>query len=206
MPNDLRIALLVIGALLLLLSLLGVLLRRLPGAVRLLAGVAGIGLLAWALLPQLLALHAAMQSGPAGAGPDRTVNGTAAVTRPDLTFMAASAITDCHLPAEPAAPPDGTSATRDQMLAAQHAMKAYDAATTVFTVCVDAATRAVLTRYQNIAPASELRAASEFATKLHNRAVDHDQALADRFNRQLRTFLARQRPQHSDRNPLPPTS
>jgi hypothetical protein len=204
MPTDLRIGLLVIGALLLLGSLLSVALRRLPRTLRLLAGIGGIGLLAWALLPQLLALRAAMQSSTAGAGSDRTATGAAAVIRPDLTFIAASAITDCHLPPEPAAPPDGTSATRDQMLAAQRVMKAYDAATTAFTVCVDAATRAVMTRYQNVAPAAELRAVSEFGTKMHNSAVDRDQVLADRFNRQLRTFLAGQHPQHQ--NPLPPTS
>ncbi len=201
MPNALRIGLLVIGALLLLGSLLSAALRRLPRVLQLLAGIGGIVLLAWALLPQLLTLHPA-----GGAGPARTASGsTAAVVRPDLTFLAAAAITDCHLPAEPAAPPDGTSATRDQMLAAQRAMKAYDAATTAYTVCVDAATRSVLTRFQNVVPASELRAASAFGTKVHNSAVDRDQFLADRFNRQLRTFLARQRPQHSYQNPLPPT-
>jgi len=115
--------------------------------------------------------------------------------------MASSAFGDCGKPADPAAPPDGTSASKAQMLAAQQTMKAYDAGVTAYTTCVDAAASRIVTQYQGLVPVSEIDAVRLLDIKVHNGAVDQDTQLVGRFNRQLRIFLAKQHPYQS---PLPP--
>jgi hypothetical protein len=87
------------------------------------------------------------------------------------------------------------------MLAAQQAMKAYDAGVTAYTKCVDAATSRIANEYQGLVPASEIAAVRQLDITVHNNAVDQDTQLVGRFNQQLRIFLAKQRPAPS---PLPP--
>src|SRR5262249_16151934 len=126
---------------------------------------------------------------------------SAAKPRADLTLVASSAFTDCAKPADPAAPPDGTSASKAQMLAAQQTMKAYDAGVTAYTHCIDAATQTLLIHYQGYVPVSEIDSVKALGVKVHDAAVDQDTVLVGRFNQQLRIFLAKaQRPYQ---NPLP---
>jgi len=66
--------------------------------------------------------------------------------------------------------PDGTSATRDQMVAAQKAVKAYDTAVRQYTQCLE-------------------QAGDSGAQQ--NQAVTKDQQLADRFNTQLHAYEAK---------------
>ena len=46
------------------------------------------------------------------------------------------AFADCVAPPTPSDPPSGATATREEMVAAQSAIKTYDAAVAVFTDCV----------------------------------------------------------------------
>ena len=186
---NVRIGLLALGAALLLAALVMGLLKRGPRAASVLMAVCGAGLLAWGLAQQLLPpARPSIQSSKAAASANQGAG------RPDLTLVASSAFSDCNKPAEPATPPDGTSASREQMLSAQQAMKAYDAATTAYTECVDAAAQHIVEQYQDFVPAAEVRAVRELDVKVHNAAVDQDQVLVNRFNQQLRAFQAKQHP------------
>ena len=92
--------------------------------------------------------------------------------------MAAAA---CEAPS-PVAMPDGATATRDQMLAAQQQVRAYQAAMNEFVACID----------------SELegegeQAPEEFKSLMvsrHNAAVTEMEGVAAAFNEQLRAFRA----------------
>ena len=205
MPTEVRFGLLVAGAVLVL-AALATLALRVPRTLRVLLGLFGVGLLAWGITLQVLAPGSAKpiasSSTPARPTASPPGAGGAAATgpRPDLTLVVSSAFADCGMPADPAAPPDGTSASKAQMLAAQHTMKAYDARVTAYTHCVDATAQRVVAQYRGFAPDSELDAVSALATKVHNDAVSQDTELVGRFNQQLRIFLAKQRPY---RSPLP---
>ena len=217
MPTEVRFGLLVVGAVLVLAALASLALR-VPRTLRVLLGLFGIGLLAWGLTLQLLrpsspnavsspaaspAASSASTSttAPSPAAPASSSTPAAPPPRPDLTLLASSAFADCGKPADPAAPPDGTSASKAQMLAAQQAMKAYDAGVTAYTKCVDAAAARITNEYQGLVPVSEIAAVRQLDIKVHNDAVDQDTQLVGRFNKQLRIFLAKQRPSP---NPLPP--
>lgn len=225
MPTEVRIGLLVVGAVLVLAALASLALR-VPRTLRVLLALFGVGLLAWGVTLQILsppshnaaspaaatvippapapapASSANNASGGSNAGTASSAsNPTSAPPRPDLTLVASSAFSDCGQPAVPAAPPDGTRASKAQMVAAQQAFKAYDAHVTAYTKCVDAAAARIISQYRGFAPAAELSAVEALDIKVHNDAVDADKDLVGRFNRQLRIFLAKQRPYN---NPLPP--
>jgi hypothetical protein len=101
-------------------------------------------------------------------------------------FVAAAA---CESPA-PVALPDGATSTREQMLAAQAEVRAYQAAMNEFVACID----------------SELEAQGEKApdefkslmVERHNAAVAEMEGVAAAFNDQLRAFRAA--------NPAPPAA
>ena len=76
----------------------------------------------------------------------------------------------CVAPDPPSDPPSGATATRDEMLAAQAAIKKHNAAVTAFSDCV---------RRSGI---NELRA---------DEAVRHLEKLAEKFNAELRAFKQR---------------
>ena len=218
MPTEVRIGLLVVGAVLVLAALVTLALR-VPRTVRVLLGLFGVGLLAWGVTLQLLAPSSSSSlsssappaNTPAPApsansssnatGSSTTGASTAPPARADLTLIASSAFADCAKPPDPAAPPDGTSASKAQMVAAQQTMKAYDAGITAYTKCVDAAAGHVITQYARVASAAEINSVRALDIKVHNDAVDQDTRLVAGFNQQLRIFLAKERPYKS---PLPP--
>jgi hypothetical protein len=106
-----------------------------------------------------------------------------------LTFCLLTAIASgygvaaeaCEAPS-PVAMPDGSTSTREQMLAAQAQVRAYQAAMTEFLACID----------------SELesegeQAPEEFKSLMvsrHNAAVAEMEGVAAAFNDQLRAFRA----------------
>ena len=78
-----------------------------------------------------------------------------------------SAWAACKAPPAPPAPPSGVSATRDEMLAAQSAVKEYDAAVVAYSDCMKKSGGAE----------SEI-----------NQAVMQLEKVAERFNAELRAF------------------
>ena len=86
-----------------------------------------------------------------------------AATLASLTLSAE----ECVEPAEPQDPPSGETASREEMRAAQEAMKVYNAAVTEFSACTER-------NHENPAKSNE--------------AVRKLKVLANRFNAELRTF------------------
>lgn len=112
-----------------------------------------------------------------------------------LTLLAALGATGaqaaCIYPRAPENIPDGSTATVEQMIAAQQAVKQFDADITAYNACLDMELQSLLADPNlDEARRNELRA---MQVKKNNAAVDEAQAVADRFNEQLRAFKAAQK-------------
>ena len=59
-----------------------------------------------------------------------------------------------------------------------------------YSNCVDSTVNDVMRRYAGVASASDLQTLKSLGIKLHNSALDKDQALANRLNQQIRVFKA----------------
>lgn len=84
-----------------------------------------------------------------------------------VAFQSHAATAACPQPESPPAIPNGDAATREEMLAAQAAMKSYNAAVAAYTQCV------------------QKEGGSEIEL---NRIVNQLEKLAVRFNAELRKF------------------
>jgi hypothetical protein len=107
--------------------------------------------------------------------------------------LAAHAQATCTYPQSPAAPPNGNTATRDEMLAAKHDFDRYNGEMNVYLDCLnlemDAAPKDV-----SKMTADEKKKADQEAKMLvqkHNSAVDELQAVVGRFNEQLKIYKAK---------------
>ena len=187
MPLDYRVALLAAGVLLLIAGLVGgrMLGTRIPAAVRigirLGVVVLGLALLAWVLPSYRAAPPAAAAVAAAPAHPAMPV---------DLVRVASSELTACVLPGAPSLP-DGGSASLPQMTAARQTFQAYDAATTAYAQCVDAAIERVAKQQGSTASAADVQSLRTFGTTAHNTAIEQEQAVADHFNAQIRAYKAK---------------
>ena len=199
MLSGLRVALLVLGTLLLIATLPPVISRilgnRVPAlaarVLRVVLGVAGATLIVW-----ILATYSGSATRPerGAAGPQAAPASPAAATAPsepvDLVAKASEALDDCAVAAVPAVP-DGAKASLSQMTAAQSAFKAYDAATLKYVNCVDSAVDRLAAQFAGVASAAELARLKTFGVSAHNSAIDREQATADQFNAQVRAYKAR---------------
>lgn len=108
----------------------------------------------------------------------------------DLIGAANDELAGCPLSTAPAIP-DGATASLAQMQAARAAFQGYDAATNAYTKCVDSAVDRVAKRYKGAVTDADLQSLDTFGRSAHNTAVDQEQAVADQFNREVRTFKAK---------------
>ena len=184
-PPDFTMAVLAVGAVLLLAAALGGIL--LPNMIRTALGrvartaiaVGGVGLMVWAL-----ASHLPPRTQPAA---ERT--SLATLSARDLVGTASAALQSCPTPTAPAVP-DGTTQSRAQMEAARAAFEAYDAATHTYTQCVDSTVARIAKQFAGVASESDLQALNRFGTEAHNLAIDQEKENVDQFNSQLRAYNA----------------
>jgi hypothetical protein len=106
-----------------------------------------------------------------------------------LTLGAAPVHAACTYPSAPAKIPDGASATLAEMVAAQKAVKAFDEQINAYTACIKLEEDAQLKGDK--LTAEQKKAIENQQAQKNNAAVDDDQALADRFNEQIRIFKAK---------------
>ncbi|SRR5579883_2103623 len=192
MPPQLNLALLIPGAVLLLAALFAVTVlgsaARSPVALasRALAGLAGAALLFFGAQPYFSAPHveraAALAPVPAPAAPTTSLPG-------EPGRAATAALEDCVLPSGPSIP-DGSKATKSEMLAARAAFVEYDKATSAYAACVDAAIDRIGKQFPD-ATDLDKQTLRVLGTGAHNTAIDQEQALADRMNAQVREFKAK---------------
>lgn len=107
---------------------------------------------------------------------------------------ALSAQADCTYPRAPEAPPDGNTATKDQMIAAKHEFDRYNGEMNSYLDClkleIDAAAPKDPTK---LTPDEKKKADAQqkILVQKNNAAVDELQAVVGRFNEQLKIFKAK---------------
>ncbi|TLY85973.1 MAG: hypothetical protein E6K35_10270 [Gammaproteobacteria bacterium] len=112
---------------------------------------------------------------------------TAALT----VALTAPAYADCPYPAAPDKLPDGSSATLEEMVAGQKAVKAYDKAINDYVACIDRELDAAITKGGDQLKPQQKADMQHVEAQKHNAAIDQLQNIADRFNEQVKVFKAR---------------
>src|SRR6516165_524689 len=108
-----------------------------------------------------------------------------------LTATAAPVFADCPYPQAPSKIPDGATATLEDMVAGQKAVGSYQKAINDYTACIDKELEdAIAKGGDKLKPAQKADMQRVEAQK-HNAAVDQLQAVADRFNEQVKVYKAR---------------
>lgn len=97
----------------------------------------------------------------------------------------------CPYPKAPEKLPDGSTATRDEMMEGQKAVKQYDADMNTYLACIkNEADTTIAQSGDKLTPEQKLEVQRQEAEK-HNAAVDELEATAARFNEQVKVFKAR---------------
>jgi hypothetical protein len=113
-----------------------------------------------------------------------------------VTSIAALALTapvyaDCTYPTAPAKIPDGASATLEEMLAGQKAIKEYQQSMDDYVSCIDKDLEDKLAKGGDQLKPQQKDDMRKVETQKHNAAIDQEQSIADRFNEQVKVFKAR---------------
>ena len=108
--------------------------------------------------------------------------------------LAAHAQATCTYPPSPAAPPDGNTATRDQMIAAKHDFDSYNTEMNAYLDCIKLEMDSAVPKDVSKLSTDEKKRAEEhqkMLTQKNNAAVDELQANVGRFNEQLKIYKAK---------------
>jgi hypothetical protein len=108
--------------------------------------------------------------------------------------FAAHARADCSYPKAPDAPPDGNTASKDQMVAAAQDFKRYNSDMNAYLDCLQLEIDAAVPKDPSkLSPDEKKKVAQHqsILTAKHNAAVDDLQANVGRFNEQLRIYKAK---------------
>ena len=211
--NEQTILLLAFGAVLVLGALLAGTVGRAASApvarvLRIVAGLAGVVLIGWSLVPVWQSYRtapapaaASTPAAPTPAAPPTSAENPALPvasaphpgpeTSPiELVQRASTALNDCQAPTAPQLP-DGAQATLPQMNQARQAFQTYDAATNTYTRCVDEAVDHVAKQYGAGASVEGMKDLKAFGVRAHNAAIDQEQSVAEQLNTQVRTYNAK---------------
>jgi|SRR5690606_34309421 hypothetical protein len=107
-----------------------------------------------------------------------------------MAALASPAWADCTYPKKPGRIPDGNTATRDEMLAAQRVVKQYQADITAYLECLKAEHQAALDKDPSLSQKQKDQMTARYTQK-NDAAVDEAQEVANRFNEQLRVYRAK---------------
>ena len=103
-----------------------------------------------------------------------------------------AAFAACDYPHAPGQFPDGTSAALEEMLAARNQVQQYTAGMDAYIKCIDEeGPTAPAGKQLTDAQKKEQDARERVRLEKHNAAVADEEAVAERFNVQLRAFKAR---------------
>ena len=113
-----------------------------------------------------------------------------------FALCATHARADCVYPHAPDAPPDGNTATREQMIAAKHDFDRYNGEMNTYLDCLKLETDAATPKDPSKLSADDKKKAEaqrQLLAQKNNAAVDELQANVGRFNEQLKIFKAKQK-------------
>jgi hypothetical protein len=105
-------------------------------------------------------------------------------------FFAMPSYAACSYPKAPDNVPDGNSATLEQMLASQKAVKAFDAAITAYQSCLETENNEAIAANPSLSEEQRGERMNILAQR-QNAAVDDAQSWADKINAQIRVWRAR---------------
>jgi hypothetical protein len=108
---------------------------------------------------------------------------------------AAHAQSSCTYPAAPVSPPDGATATKDQMIAANKDYGRYNTEMNGYLDCLKAASDALTPKDASKLSTEEKKKIDDqqkILIQKSNAAVDELQAAVGRFNEQLKIYKAKQ--------------
>ena len=94
---------------------------------------------------------------------------------------------ECTAPAVPALP-DGATASMDQMLEGQKAVKEYQAANTAYRTCLEPKVSAAEVAAAGDSPGPELQETLKQLNEDYNASVSKEEELAAQFNTELREY------------------
>jgi hypothetical protein len=106
---------------------------------------------------------------------------------------AAHAQASCSYPSAPDAPPNGATATKEEMIAAKHAFDHYNSDMNAYLDCIKLEMDSAVPKDTSKLSADEKKKAEEhlkMLTQKNNAAVDELQANVGRFNEQLKAYKA----------------
>jgi hypothetical protein len=103
----------------------------------------------------------------------------------------AAAYAECPYPQAPTKIPDGATATLEEMIAGQKAVGAYQKAINDYTTCIDKELDDALAKGGDKLKPEQKQDMQRVEAQKHNAAVDQLQAIADRFNEQVKVYKAR---------------
>jgi len=106
---------------------------------------------------------------------------------------AAHAQANCTYPSAPDAPPNGATATKEEMITAKHAFDHYNSDMNAYLDCIKLEMDSAVPKDTSKLSADEKKKAEEhlkMLTQKNNAAVDELQANVGRFNEQLKAYKA----------------
>ena len=105
-------------------------------------------------------------------------------------LAAGNAYAACTYPTPPDQLPDGATATREQMIEGKKKVQEFDQAIGAYTACLKLETEAALAKSPDLTE-DQKKEIQKMADQKHNAAVEADEAVAQRFNEQLRAYNAK---------------
>lgn len=112
-------------------------------------------------------------------------------------LSAGTAYADCSYPTPPDHIPDGNTATLQEMVEAQKAVKEYDKAINAYVACIQLERNDAVGKIAKPGqtPTPDQKKAMDDMERVevqkHNAAIDQLQSIADRFNEQVKVYKAR---------------
>lgn len=103
-----------------------------------------------------------------------------------LILFAASLTFACDYPDRPAIP-DGSTATKDQLLAAKESVGVYLAGVDVYLNCIEASEKEIVAD-MNITDKGDLKRRDKLLTKRFDAANDEKALVGEEFNQQVRAY------------------
>jgi hypothetical protein len=98
---------------------------------------------------------------------------------------------DCTYPPAPDKLPDGATATLEEMVAGQKAVKEYDKVINEYVTCIDKELDDKIAKAGDQLKPQQKADMQKVEAQKHNAAIDQLQNVADRFNEQVKVFKAR---------------
>lgn len=111
------------------------------------------------------------------------------------SVFAAPAFANCVYPKGPERIPDGNTSTLQDMLAAQKAVKQFDADVGAYQKCLEDEHAATLARDGDKLSEDQKKERQRILVQKQNAAADEAQSVATRFNEQVRIFQQKNKKQ-----------